>query len=351
MNANAVQTERTDSQPVGAKPGELLADLGLPDVVAGNHVQDSKSESGTWLGALPQDKRNAILSLHQIDLRWNWVLLVHPALWVLAATMMVCWPSTPVRLLGYVVIGSAIHAMATLMHEGIHGTLFRNRSLDRVVGFLMGAPALFSFTAYKVAHLIHHRHNRTEKDPDEFTNYSRSRLMQSLLFYSWGIVGMLIYLFHIPATALTRGRPADRRSVIIEYLLLLGIYAGVFVVAARNGRVDLVVHLWILPMCVAILFGNLRGWAEHTMTRAGHPLTQSRTVTSNGVVSFMMCNLNYHLEHHLCPGIPWYNLPKLHTLLQPEYKEAGSFIYQSYLQFLWDAVRVGVHGIAPIPSH
>ena len=68
------------------------------------------------------------------------------------------------------------------------------------------------------------------------------------------------------------------------------------------------------------MFGNVRSWAEHALTRPGDPLTCTRTVTSNRVVSFLMCNLNYHLEHHLFPGVPWYNLPALHALLADEYR-------------------------------
>jgi fatty acid desaturase len=60
-----------------------------------------------------------------------------------------------------------------------------------------------------------------------------------------------------------------------------------------------------------------------------------------------MCNLNYHLEHHLFPAVPWYNLPHVHRLLQEDYRAAGSFIYRSYLRFCWDAVRGGVHREAP----
>ncbi|MBI2089732.1 MAG: fatty acid desaturase [Deltaproteobacteria bacterium] len=64
----------------------------------------------------------------------------------------------------------------------------------------------------------------------------------------------------------------------------------------------------------------------------------------------MNVNLNYHLEHHLYPSMPWYNLPRLHALLQDNYRQAGSFIYKSYMKFLWDAFRAGVHGLAPEQS-
>jgi fatty acid desaturase len=124
----------------------------------------------------------------------------------------------------------------------------------------------------------------------------------------------------------------------------------VFVTAAlmvfgRFGRLDIPLHAWLLPLPVAIAFGNVRSWAEHALTRPGHPLTHTRTVTSNRVVSFLMCNLNYHLEHHLFPGVPWYNLPRLHALLSDEYRWAGAFVHRSYLGFLWEAVRAGVHGV------
>src|SRR5262245_64858773 len=85
----------------------------------------------------------------------------------------------------------------------------------------------------------------------------------------------------------------------------------------------------LLALPVPIVFGNVRSWAEHALTRPGHPLTQTRTVTSNRVVSFLMCNLNYHLEHHLFPGVPWYNLPRLHALLADEYRRAGAQVHRS----------------------
>ena len=82
------------------------------------------------------------------------------------------------------------------------------------------------------------------------------------------------------------------------------------------------------------------------MTRPGHPLIQTRTVTSNAFVSFFMCNLNYHLEHHLFPAMPWYHLPRLHRLLQDDYRKAGSVVYRSYVRFIWDAVNTGPYGLA-----
>jgi fatty acid desaturase len=61
----------------------------------------------------------------------------------------------------------------------------------------------------------------------------------------------------------------------------------------------------------------------------------------------MMCNINYHLEHHLFPGIPWYNLPKVHQLLQDEYRRAGCSVYRTYAEFFKDFFKALCRGLIP----
>ncbi|MFQ5904152.1 MAG: fatty acid desaturase family protein [Candidatus Binatia bacterium] len=317
----------------------------MPDV---GHISFvGAEESGSWVRTLTHKKREAIRELHRIKPIWNLVPLLFLAIWAAAGALIVTFPSWAIRLPAYVAIGVVIHGFGNLMHEGIHGNLFRRRSLDRWFGFLFGAPVFFSCTAYRVTHLLHHWYNRTERDPDEFTNLKLPHPVLSVAFYVWIVIGMLLYLLHVPLTALTRGTPRERGQVIMEYTLLGASYSALFLSAVSYGFLGTVVHCWIVPLAFAAVIGNVRGWAEHMLTIPGHPLTQTRTVTSSRIFSFLNINLNYHLEHHLFPGTPWYNLPKLHVLLQDEYRDAGSFIYKSYLKFLWDAFRAGVHGLAP----
>lgn len=312
------------------------------------HVDpDSILADPNWLGKLSHEKRLRIRALHDLKPAWNWVAVFFPALWAVTAVLMFQFPSWPIRLLGYLVIGTSIHAMTVLVHEASHVSMFRDRVWDRWVGFLMGLPVLVSAMAYKVLHQYHHRHTREGGDPDEFNNVTDNKFLLSLLFYVWPIIGTPVYLIHVIVTAIQRGTPKEKHDVFVEYVLIILIWSGIISAIAYTGRWDILIHAWALPMIVAMAFGNIRGWSEHTMTSPGHPLTQTRTVTSNKLTSFLMCNLNYHLEHHLLPGIPWYNLPKVHQLLQDEYREANSYVYRSYWHFLWDAVRLGVHRLSP----
>jgi fatty acid desaturase len=80
------------------------------------------------------------------------------------------------------------------MHEALHGNLFRNPFFDRWVGFVLAVPTLFSCSAYKVAHMNHHRYTRTERDQDEFSYSCRTHGQYVALFYASFLVGSLLYM-------------------------------------------------------------------------------------------------------------------------------------------------------------
>ncbi len=300
-----------------------------------------------WFATLAPERRAAIRQLYRVRRSGNLVVLAFLGLWAASAALVLAVPYWPVRLVGYVATGAALHAFGILMHEAVHGNFFRQRSGDRWAAFLLGLPVLVSGAAYRVTHLLHHRYTRERRDPDEFANYVGHRQLLALFFYLWGVVGLLVFLVHVPVNAWRRCTRPERFAVVVEYAAMALLYAGAVVVAVQLHALQALLHGWVIPMAVAAGIVNVRGWSEHMLTRPGHPLTHTRTVTSNGVVRFFMCNLNYHLEHHLFPGIPWYNLPRVHALLQDDYARAGASVYRSYVVFLWDALRVGVHGHAP----
>ena len=42
--------------------------------------------------------------------------------------------------------------------------------------------------------------------------------------------------------------------------------------------------------------------------------------------------MGYHLEHHLFPGVPFYNLPKLHLMLmEEEVYQAKAHVTEGYM--------------------
>ncbi len=264
----------------------------------------------TWWRSLKSHEpvvRDQIYALHEVRPWWNLVCFLYPALWCIAIWFDVTFSSWWSKAMSVIVIGISIQAMAILMHEALHGNLFRNIRADRFAAFLFGIPAFFSGAAYRVAHLNHHRHTRTEKDQDEISYLCRTPGQYRLLFYAWFLIGTYLYFLIVPWKALSIAKTHDRNRILLEYIAMLAIYSVVFVWLLTIDQLQGLLWYWLIPAQLAIFLSNIRGLSEHLGTGMGGAVTRTRTIKSNELVSFLMLNLNYHLEHHLFPGIPWYS--------------------------------------------
>ena len=56
----------------------------------------------------------------------------------------------------------------------------------------------------------------------------------------------------------------------------------------------------------------------------------TRTVYMNPIFRFLYSNMNYHLEHHLFPDVPYYSLPALHVELRPYLPEPSPSCLNAY---------------------
>jgi len=199
--------------------------------------------------------------------------------------------------------------------------------------------------------MAHHSYVKSERDPDNIENSVGKGRPLVFVYYMVLIVGIYIYLFTVPVVGFQKGNSGMRRKILSEYAIMFLVYGTVYALLPAN----ILLTLWIFPLLFAAQLSNVRGLAEHGLTTGGNDFTSTRTVLSNRFVAFFMCNLNYHLEHHLFPSIPWYNLPKIHRLLEPELRAAGASVYLSYTSFLIDFFRASWRGIIPnvrlIPAH
>src|ERR1700748_2108373 len=115
----------------------------------------------------------------------------------------------------------------------------------------------------------------------------------SKIYYK-GRIYLGIYLFVIGLTICTRS--------VLPILLVGG------------------VHLfgsWLLP-----IYGLTQhaGLAENVLD---HRLN-CRTVYMNPINRFLYWNMNYHVEHHMFPLVPYHALPKLHELVKEDTPPAYS---------------------------
>ncbi len=232
------------------------------------------------------------------------------------------------RAAGTIGCALALNAFILLLHEGMHVTLFVSRAWNRFASVSLGAALLMSFTAYKVMHIRHHNFLGDPRDPDDYENYTKRRWLLWCLHFVRLTLGTFLYVLLIPVSALRHGTRGERWHIAQEYTVLALVYPAV----AWFVPFEALLHAWMIPLVLVGYMTNLRGLTQHGLADAKDPLLASRSIRVNRVLAFFLLNENYHLEHHLFPEIPSYNLGALHRLITPRLPRAATS--KSYLGFL-----------------
>jgi fatty acid desaturase len=60
----------------------------------------------------------------------------------------------------------------------------------------------------------------------------------------------------------------------------------------------------------------------------------TRTILLNPVFKFLYSNMNYHIEHHMFPMVPYYRLPELHELIKAQCPPAYPTIWAAWQEII-----------------
>jgi fatty acid desaturase len=240
-------------------------------------------------------------------------------------------------LLAIVVIGSQQHAMFVLAHEAAHYRLFGNRVLNELVGRLLGSVAGISMCSYRVVHRLHHNdlYGRTDPDIALHGGYPRGRryLLRKLAGDLTGLNTWKTfhYFFGNPALNAATGtaqRPLDDTSPALRraaqrdrwgvVAFQLGAPLACFAIGGVQALAAYAV-LWVLPLITVVqVILRVRAILEHgAVVDTSSPFTAARTNLAGPLLRWVLFphHVNYHIEHHLFPAVPHYNLPRLHREL------------------------------------
>ena len=60
----------------------------------------------------------------------------------------------------------------------------------------------------------------------------------------------------------------------------------------------------------------------------------TRTVYLNPIFSFLYWQMEYHIEHHMFPTVPSYNLPKLHEMIKDQLPPTRKGLWGAYKEII-----------------
>jgi fatty acid desaturase len=278
------------------------------------------------------------------------------SLWVLATTYL--WTVSPV--LAIPVAALAIGQYSSLTHEVLHGHPFRSQTLSEALVF-PGLTVFVPYLRFKDLHLQHHFDPAlTDPYDDPESNYcdpaawARLPALAKLILrfnntlIGRVLIGPVVSTVVFLATDWRLMRAGDRRVMQGWALHLPGLallLAWLLTVAAMP------IWAYLVAVYVSMSLLKIRTFLEHR----AHEAARARTVIieSQGPLSLLFLNNNFHVVHHMHPAVPWYKLPGLYFGNRDHYlRRNDGYVYRSYVeivrQFLFHAKDPVPHPVWPV---
>lgn len=257
---------------------------------------------------------------------------VHPALrfserpaldWKTALLVIPEWGLVALAALGHLQgwlgpVGTVLLSMLglnlafTVWHEGVHGSVARDRRLNDIIGRLGAIPVFVLYDRFVRHHLLHHRYtNDPERDPD-FWQVNGPFWTLGLRFFA-----------------------GDRRA------------REICSAASEDGSVSstadhiqiglsffaLVTFLWLAPATalLAVVIPRVAltyvhsfyvNYVPHVNRPAGR-VAAARLIRTGPLQSWLMMRHNLHALHHAYPSIPWHHYRDAHAEIEAELVEKG----------------------------
>jgi fatty acid desaturase len=266
--------------------------------------------------------------------------IFHTWVWIAFAFALAgFFPNPFTIIISLFILGGKQLACAIILHDCSHDSVFTSRKLNHFIGNWFGAyPILHDVDKYRPYHLLHHINTGLETDPDVplTTGYpttlaSMIRKFMRDLFGPTGIKGNIAVLL-MQAGVLKYALNGKAEWVSFkDKNLAQNIFTALKNLSGpltANFILFLVLYLCGAPWLYLLWIGALlttnnfslrvRSMAEHSMVEdRSNPHKNTRTTYANFFERLLFAphHVNYHSEHHLCMGVPCYNLSKMHKLL------------------------------------
>jgi fatty acid desaturase len=263
-------------------------------------------------------------------------------MFVFAALAIWLWPSwwaaLPLAAYG-VLYGSATDSR---WHECGHGTAFKTPWMNDTVYHIACFMIMRNPTRWRWSHTRHHTDTIIVGLDPEIAVMRPPDLLRVILGFvgildAWGALKEMLRntLGRISAEEKTFIPEMEWPKVILVARIWVLIYAATLVACFYFHSV-LPVLLVGLPRLYGAWHHVLTGLMQHgglADNVLDHRMN-SRTVYINPISRFIYWNMNYHVEHHMFPMVPYHALPRLHDLIKGDLPTPTASMWACYREMI-----------------
>ena len=226
------------------------------------------------------------------------------------------WWCVPFFLVYGVLYGSSSDSR---WHECGHGTAFKTDWMNNVIYQIASFMVMRNPVAWRWSHARHHTDTIIVGRDAEIVVMRPPDLLRAALAFT----GLLDEKSYIPDSELPKAITAARWHVAIyvaSVAVALATWSFLPLMLIGGPRLYGTWHM--------VLTGLLQhiGLADNV---TDHRLN-TRTVYMNPISRFIYWNMNYHVEHHMFPMVPYHALPKLHELIKHDLPAPNPSMWHAY---------------------
>ncbi|KMW59145.1 putative hydrocarbon oxygenase MocD [Candidatus Rhodobacter oscarellae] len=249
------------------------------------------------------------------------------------------WWSAPFWLAYGALYGSGSDAR---WHEAGHGTMFKTAWMNDLVYQVACFMIVRNPETWRWSHFRHHTDTIiVGRDPE--IALMRPPAMARAVLNVVGLPDMHAGLARMLLNASGRLAPeeltfvpeAEQPKVVRVARIWVAIYAATLLVAILTWSI-LPLMVIGLPRLYGAWHFIMTGYLQHgglADNVLDHRLN-TRTVYMNPISRFLYLNMNYHIEHHMFPMVPYHRLPELHARIKDDLPAPSPSILHAYAEML-----------------
>lgn len=319
----------------------MLRDYSLIGVEAKKAVEKGLANADWYQSPVDREKMRSLLT------RKDGPAIIDTLIWFgligLSGYLVYKWWGHWYAILPYIIY-SILYASSSdsRWHESSHGTAFKTDWLNNALYEISSFMVFRQSTVWRWSHARHHSDTIIRgRDPE--ISVQRPPRLRDLALVFLGI-GAAMPEWKKLLTHASGKIDKEVATYLPEYehkkvILIARIYLSIFILVIALS----IFYQSFLPMMyvgLPTLFGTwlmpIYGFTQHAGLDENvldHRLN-CRTVYMNRINRFLYWNMNYHLEHHMFPLVPYHALPKLHELIKNDCPKPYNGIIEAYKEII-----------------
>ncbi len=323
--------------------GSRLSDYSLVGKDSALAVEKGLAEAKWYASPVPRQKMRELLERRdgpaiRDTLLWFFLLGVSGAcgylLWVGGSL----WAILPFAVYG-VLYASVSDSR---WHESGHGTAFKTDRLNNALYELASFMVLRESVPWRWSHTRHHSDTIiVGRDPEIAVPRPANLKAVAASFFNAQAFRKYVRAVFLHAAGrmtpeeLTYIPETEHSKIFVRARIYLAVYAAVIALALLTGSLLPLMYIGLPSFYGAwlmVVYGLTQhaGLAENVLD---HRLN-CRTVYMNPIHRYLYWNMNYHVEHHMFPLVPFHALPKLHELVKADMPVPYDGLIEAYREII-----------------